>query len=162
MEALRANIDANTYALRTYTRLCDVWDLFADLSETMRSDGNNTTMLDGRLLYRVQAWPYVGVGWRFRVADSDRDPPEYWAPEGLQQHQAHITVRGASGRLSYSASAEAGMAEERGTNWQFVWGARGTADYALSRRLSLTAELGYFESTDYNRTYGRLGVTGRF
>lgn len=162
VEALRKNIDANTFALRTYTRLRDRWDLFADLSQTDRSDGNDTTMLDGRLLYRLQEWPYLAAGWRFRFADSDRDPPEYWAPEGLQQHQAHLTIRGAKGKWSYAASAEAGYAKERDTSWRFVWGAKGNVDYAFTRRVSLAAELGYFESPDYNRLYGRLGLTGRF
>ena len=162
VEALRANIDAEIYALRTYTRLRDRWDLFADLSQIDRSDGNDTTMLDGRLLYRVQEWPYTGIGWRFRLADSDRDPPEYWAPEKLQQHQLHVAVRGAWGKLSYAASAEAGYARQRDTDWRFVWGTRGTVDYALTRRFSLTGELGYFESPDYNRTFGRIGLTGRF
>ncbi len=162
VEALRANIDADIYALRTYTRLRDRWDLFADLSQTDRSDGNDTTMLDGRLLYRVQEWPYTGIGWRFRLADSDRDPPEYWAPEQLQQHQLHVAVRGAWGKLSYAASAEAGYARERDTDWRFVWGTRGSVDYAVTRRFSLTGELGYFESPDYNRTFGRIALTGRF
>ena len=162
VEALRANIDANTYALRTYTRLADVWDLFADLSQTERSDGNNTSMLDGRLLYRLSEWPYTGIGWRFRVADSDRDPPEYWAPEQLQQHQAYINIRGSWKRLSGSLSAEAGYARERDTNWQFVWGTRGEVDLALTKRLSLRSELGWSESPTYQRMYGQIGLTARF
>ena len=162
VEALRKNIDATTYAARTYTRLYDVFDLFADVSEITRSDGNNTAMLDGRLLYRLQEWPYVGVGWRFRLADSDRDPPEYWAPEQLQQHQAHISVRGAWKKLSYAASADAGYASERDTNWRFVWGARGQVNYFLTERVSLLGELGYYESPDYDRWHGHIGVTGRF
>ena len=162
VEALRANINAETYGLRTYSRLWDVWDLFADVSEIVRSDGNDTAMLDGRLLYRLQEWPYIGVGWRFRFADSDRDPPEYWAPEQLQQHQAHISVRGAWGKLSGTLSAEAGVAKERDTNWSFVWGSRGGLDYALTPRLSLSGELGYFESPNYDRAHGRIALTGRF
>ncbi len=162
VEALRANIDADTYALRTYTRLADVFDLFADVSQIERSDGNNTSMLDGRLLYRLSEWPYTGIGWRFRFADSDRDPPEYWAPEQLEQHQLHITMRGAWGRLSGAVSAEAGYARERDTGWQFVWGSRAVGEYALTKRLSLSAELGYSESPDYQRQHGRIGLTGRF
>lgn len=163
VEALRANIDANTYALRTYSRLLDVYDLFANLSQIDRSDGNDTTMLDGKLLYRLQEWPYVGVGWRFRIADSDRDPPEYWAPEELQQHQLHINIRGAwSDRLSYTASAEAGYAEERDTDWRFVWGARGEVNYFLTERFSVNGEAGWFETPDYDRLFGRLSLTGRF
>ena len=162
VEALREEIDANLFGLRTYTRLFDLFDLFADLSQIDRSDGNDTTMLDGRLLYRLNEWPYVGFGWRFRLADSDRDPPEYWAPEQLQQHQAHINIRGAWGRLSGSLSAEAGVAEQKDTDWSFVWGTRGVGDLLLTRRFSLSAELGYFESTDYERLFGRLGLTARF
>ena len=162
VEALRAGIDANTYAAQTYSRLADMYDLFLNVAQTDRSDGNDTTMLDGRLLYRLHEWPYVGIGWRFRFADSDYNPPEYWAPERLQQHQAHISVRGAWKRLSYTLSAEAGYARERETDWRFVWGARGDVNYAITRRVGLRGELGYFESPDYNRTFGRLGVTGRF
>ena len=162
VEALRKNIDANTYALRTYTRLADLFDLFANLSQIDRSDGNDTTMLEGRLLYRLHEWPYIGAGWRFRIADSDRDPPEYWAPEQLEQHQACISVRGAWKRLSYTASAEAGVSRDRDTDWGFCWGARGEANYFLTERFSLNAEVGYFETTDYDRTFGRIAVTGRF
>ena len=162
VEALRADIDANIYALRTYTRLLDVFDLFTDLSLTARSDGNDTPMLEGRLLYRVQEWPYTGIGWRFRFADSDRDPDEYWAPEELEQHQLHFTLRGAWKILSYTASADAGYARERDTDWRFVWGARGTAECAITRRISLFGELGYFEGPEYNRHFGRVGLTGRF
>ena len=162
VEALRENIDANTYALRTYTRLCDMYDLYANLSQIDRSDGNDTTMLDGKLLYRLHEWPYVGIGWRFRYADSDRDPPEYWAPEELEQHQLHINVRGAWDRWVYTVSGEAGYARESGTDWRFVWGVRGNVNYVLSTRFSVNGELGYFETTDYERWFGRLGLTGRF
>jgi len=162
VEALRANIDAETYTLRTYTRLIDVFDLYADLKQITRSDGNDTSMLDGRLLYRLQEWPYIGVGWRFRIADSDRDPPEYWAPEQLQQHQLHITVRGAWKRLSGFVSAEAGYADERDTDWRFVWGARSQGNLTLTERLDLTDQIGWSESPDYERLQGRLGLTGQF
>ena len=162
VEALRAGIDAATYGLRTYTRGFDVLDLFADLSQIERSDGNDTTMLEGRLLYRAKEWPYAGIGWRFRFADSDRDPDEYWAPEELEQHQLQLALRGAWGRLGGSATAEAGYARERDTDWRFVWGARGRLDWSITHRLGLNGELGYFESPDYDRLFGRVGLTGRF
>ena len=162
VEALRAGIDAATYGLRTYTRGFDVLDLFADLSQIERSDDNDTTMFEGRLLYRLREWPYTGIGWRFRFADSDRDPDEYWAPEELEQHQLQLALRGAWGRLGGSATAEAGYARERDTDWRFVWGARGRLDWSITHRLGLNGELGYFESPDYDRLFGRVGLTGRF
>ncbi len=162
VEALRANIDANTYGLRTYTRLIEVLDLFADLSHIQRSDGNDTAMLEGRLLYRFKEWPYVGAGWRFRFADSDRNPPEYWAPEELEQHQLHVNLRGTWSRLSGTVSADAGYARQRDTDWRFVWGARGSAELFLTKRFSLNGELGWFEGPDYERLHGRIGLTGRF
>lgn len=162
VEALRADIDANRYALRTYTRVADRFDLFADLSQIMRTDDNDTTMFEGRLLYRIQEWPYTGLGWRFRFADSDRDPPEYWAPEELQQHQLHVTLRGAWKQLRYTVSGDAGYARQRDTSWRFVWGTRGTGEYLITERISVFAELGYFEGPSYNRTFGRAGLIGRF
>ena len=45
-----------------------------------RSDDNDTDHLEGRLLYRLQEWPYLGAGWRFRFADARPVPPEYPLP----------------------------------------------------------------------------------
>ena len=54
------------------------------------------------------------------------------------------------------------MAREQDTDWRFVWGARGEVDYFLTERFSLNAEMGYFETPDYERWHGRIGITGRF
>ena len=162
VEALREDIDSNLFALRTYTRLCDVFDLFADLSQNQRTDDNDTTMLEGRLLYRVREWPYMGVGWRFRFADSDFDPPEYWAPQELEQHQLHFDLRGTSGRLKGMLSGDAGYAREQNTDWRFVWGTLGEGELSLTDMLSLTAQLGWSEGAVYERLYGRVGLIGRF
>lgn len=162
LEALRADIYADLYTARTYTRLADVFDLFANLTRTERDDGNATTMLDGRLVYRLKEWPYAGVGWRFRFADSDFDPAEYWAPEKLEQHQLYANLRGAWKRLRGSVSAEAGAAREQDTDWRFVWGARGDMDLYLTQRLSLNGEVGWFEGPVYERLTWRAGITGRF
>lgn len=161
-EALREDIDSNLYAVRSYTRLFDVFDLFADLSQNQRTDDNDTTMLEGRLLYRVREWPYMGVGWRFRFADSDFDPPEYWAPQELEQHQLHLDLRGTSGRLKGTLSGDAGYAREQNTDWGFVWGTLGEGELSLTDRLSLSAQLGWSEGVVYERLYGRVGLIGRF
>ena len=72
-------------------------------------------------------------------------------------------MRGAwNDRLSYTASVEAGYAEERDTDWRFVWGARGEVNYFLTERFSVNGEAGWFETPDYDRLFGRLSLTGRF
>jgi hypothetical protein len=162
VEALRADVDSQLYALRTYTRLLDTFDLFTDLSRNDRTDGNDTTMLEGRLLYRVKEWPYAGVGWRFRLADSDVDPADYWAPEELEQHQLHLNLRGVWGRLSGTLSGDAGYAREQDTDWRFVWGTRVEGELRLSGSLAITAQLGWFEGPEYERLHGGIGLTGRF
>jgi len=162
VEALRAEIYAETYRLGTYTRLMDVFDLYADVMQITRSDNNDTTLLDGRLLYRVSEWPYLGIGWRFRIADSDRDPPEYWAPEELQQHMLHITLRGEWQRLSGFVSAEAGYAKERDTNWEFVWSARSRGTLALTSSLDLFGEIRWTQSPNYERLQGLIGARAKF
>ena len=162
VEALRDDVDADTYMLRTYTRLVDIFDLYTDLRHIDRSDGNNTEMVDGRLLYRQQDWPYAAIGWRFRIADSDRDPPEYWAPEELQQHQLHVMMRNTWKRLSGFVAAEAGYAREKDRSWDFVWGARAQGTYMLTDRLNLEGLIGWSESPSYERLQGRIGITGEF
>ncbi len=161
VEALQANITSDTYSLRTDSRLFDQFDLVADVLQINRSDGNDTLMLNGRLLYRLHDWPYTGLGWRFRVGDSDFNPLEYWAPEELQQHQANIILRGEWWRLRGAVSAEAGYARDLDTDWRFVWGVNGNGTLTLTKRFNLFASFGWAESPTYERLQGRFGITGR-
>lgn len=162
VEALRAEIWQNRYAARTYSRLLDVWDLFANATRYERTDDNETTILDGRLVYRIKEWPFLGAGYAFRFGDSDFDPPEYWAPEELEQHQLYGTWRGVYGAVNHQFSGQAGYARERDTDWEFVWGARGAVDVRLNRVLSVQGEISYFEGPIYNRTTWTLSLVGRF
>lgn len=77
VEALRADICQNRYAVRTYSRLLDEWDLYVNLTRYERTDDNETTVLDGRWVYRLKEWPFLGAGYAFRFGDSNFDPPEY-------------------------------------------------------------------------------------
>lgn len=162
VEALRADIYQNRYAAQTYSRLLDVWDLFANLTRYERTDDNETTILDGRLVYRLKEWPFLGLGYAFRFGDSHFDPPEYWAPEELEQHQVYGTWRGVSGPVNHQFSAQAGYAREMETEWKFVWGARGAADIRLNRVLSIRGEVSYFEGPIYRRTTWTASLVGRF
>ena len=162
LEALRADIQQTRYAARTYSRLLDVFDLYANLSRLERTDENDTTLVDGRLVYRAKEWPFLGLGYLFRFGDSDFDPPEYWAPRQLEQHQLYGNLRGAYGRFSFSLSGQAGYAKELDTQWRFVWGARAQADLRLNKHLSARAEASYFEGPVYERTTWTLGAAARF
>lgn len=162
VEALRADIYQDTYALRTYSRFFDKLDLYANLSAIDRTDGNLTRMLDGRLVGRLNEWPFIGAGYLFRFADSDFDPPEYWAPEELEQHQLYANVRGLLGPVNYAVSGQAGYSRERDGDWEFVWGGRGRLEYGITRRLSISGEASYFEGPVYERTTWTAGITGRF
>ncbi|MDQ7787657.1 MAG: tetratricopeptide repeat protein [Thermodesulfovibrionales bacterium] len=162
VEAIREKTMANTYTLYTYSRIRDFWDLYADFSYTARSDNNDTYMSEGRFGYRFHEWPFLGAGYAFRFADSDRSPDEYWAPVKLQQHQLYAASRGAYKNLHYSLSVRAGYAEEEDTDWRFVWGTRLTVNYLIFSRLSLNGEINYLESPVYDRTAWFLGISFRF
>jgi len=162
VEAVRAGIMADTLQARSYLRIADAWDLFADLGYIDRTDHNKTWQLSGRLLRRLREAPLVELGYRFRFGDSDRDPPEYWAPLGLQQHQLYGAWNGELGPLAWSLSAEAGYADEKDTDWRFVWGGRARVDYRLSPSLSVGGQLNRLETPNYTRDDYSLRLEYRF
>lgn len=162
VEALRAEIYADVYELDTYSRLFDKVDAFVNGQFTDRTDDNATWLLYGRLVYRLKEWPYLGAGYLFRFGDSDFDPEEYWAPENLEQHQLYGTVRGTWHRVTYSLSGQVGYSREWQTDWQFIWGGNAKLDWMVTRRLFLTLEGNYQESSTYNRTTATAGASVRF
>lgn len=162
VEALRTNLYTDTYALRTYSRLWNVFDLFADGNYLSRNDGNDTWLVDGRLVYRIKEWPYLGAGYRLKFGDSDFDPDEYWAPEELEQHQLYANLRGTYRRLNGSLSGEAGYAREADSDWRFVWGCRAQGSLRIWRELRLAGDIYYNESPDYNRTTWRVALEAQF
>jgi tetratricopeptide (TPR) repeat protein len=162
VEALRAEIHANYYELVTYSRLFDKVDAFINGQVADRSDDNNTWLLNGRLVYRLKEWPYLGAGYLFRFGDSDMNPAEYWAPEQLEQHQAYASLRGSWFRMGYSLAAQAGVSRELQKDWVFIWGGNAKLNWKLTRRLSLRGEVNYQESETYNRTTATAGATIRF
>ncbi|MFC1463093.1 hypothetical protein ACFLQU_05760, partial [Verrucomicrobiota bacterium] len=156
VEALRAGIYSDDYSLHVYSRIRDLWDVYGRASLLSRSgsatNDNDTAQFTGRIVRRFKERPYLGVGYRFRIADSDFDPDEYWAPEQFEQHQLYATVRGnITERLFGSLSGEAGYAQEQDVDWDFKWGAQGRVEYKI-RRLTVGAGVNYFEGPIYERT----------
>ena len=162
VEAVRKEILANRYEIDTYSRIADVWDLYADFYYINRTDDNDTLFLDGRLVYRLHEWPFLGIGYAFRIANSDTTSTDYWAPKGLQQHQLYGATLGEYKGFHYSCSLRGGYAKEDETDWRFVWGGRLILDYLIFSQLTLTGEINYLETPTYDRTAFLLGIKFRF
>jgi tetratricopeptide (TPR) repeat protein len=156
VEAVRADIRADRFALYTYTRLIHIFDLFADLSYTRRTDDNDTLLLNGRLVWRMKEWPYIGLGYAGRWGDSDRKAEEYYAPKRLQQHQLYFNSRGEYQLLHYRFSIQGGYAKEEDTDWRFVWSTQLDLTLRLSRRMDLSGRYRHQESPIYH--YDEYGL----
>ncbi|MEW6184184.1 MAG: tetratricopeptide repeat protein, partial [Thermodesulfobacteriota bacterium] len=161
VEAIRADIRANRYGLNTYSRLIDSFDLFADLEHTRRTDKNNTTLLNGRLVWRMKEWPFLGLGYRVRFGDSDRKAVEYYAPKKLEQHQVYFNSRGEYELLHYQFSIQAGYAREEDTDWRFVWSTQLHLDLRLTRRLVLYGDYRHQKTPIYEYDEYGLGLLFR-
>lgn len=162
VEAVRAGIFGDLYGVRSYSRLADVVDVFLNAHGLDRTDDNELWQVETRILYRIREWPHLAAGYRGRWSDARFDPPEYWAPERLEQHQLDVTARTTWRALRLFASGQAGYAHERDTDWRFVWSARAGGDLGWSARGGLRGEWSYFEGPVYERTTWNLGLYGRF
>ena len=162
VEAVREKIMADNYAIRTYSRIRDEWDLYADLTYTHYTDQNDSATLEGIFMKRLHEWPFLGLGYRFRFGYSTRDPEEYWSPQSLQQHEAYITVRGEYGPFHYTASGEAGEAHDALAGWRFVWGTRFDLAYFITPDFSLYGRYSRRETPSYTRDQWNLGIKYRF
>lgn len=162
VEAVRARIMANNYVIRTYSRIRDTWDLYADLTYTHYTDNNDSYMLDGIFMKRLHEWPFLGVGYRFRFGWSSENPEEYWSPQSLQMHEAYLAVRGEYGRFRYTASGEAGEAHDATAGWRFVWGTRLDLAYLITPDFSLYGMYAHRETPTYTRDVWSAGIRYRF
>jgi tetratricopeptide (TPR) repeat protein len=162
LDAMQAGIVEHRHALETYWRMFDTWDLYANPALTERTDDNSTWMLDGRFVKRLTGWPLATAGYAYRFADSDVDVPLYWSPQSLQQHQAYLSYQGSWGPWYAAGSGQAGYSKAAGTDWRFVWGARGNVRYWIHRRISLEGDIAYQESATYDRLSYGLGINARW
>ena len=71
-------------------------------------------------------------------------------------------MRGTWHRVTYSLSGQVGYSREWQTDWQFIWGGNAKLDWMVTRRLFLTLEGNYQESSTYNRTTATAGASVRF
>jgi Tfp pilus assembly protein PilF/lipopolysaccharide biosynthesis regulator YciM len=162
LEALQEGVRASRYGVTGYSRLATSWELAISPSFIDRTDRNATRMLEGRLVYRAKEWPFLGIGYAFRMADSDRNPVEYWAPVELQQHQLYLAMRGEAGRFRYSVIGRGGYANQQGTDWRFTWGIRPQIGLRLTQRLSVTGEFIRLDTPVYRGETWLVGLSQRF
>lgn len=163
VEAVREEILADRFTVRNYSRISDFWDLFANATYIHRTDDNDTISVDGIFQRRLKEWPFYGLGYKFRFANSDSNPSEiYWAPVDLQQHELYVTTRGVFYNLHYSMSGNAGYAKEEDTDWRFVWGGRINLDYRLLSRMMLNGQYIHQETPTYNNNVFLFGLKFRF
>ncbi len=162
VETIRADIQSRNTMAGVYARVLDVFDLFANGAYYDRDDGNQSWVADGRFLYRVTEWPYLGVGYAWRFGDSDVEPPEYYAPMDLEEHHLYVGVRGTWRALHFIGHGRVGYSREMGRDWDFVWGGRARMEVDVTHRMVVFVEAIRQESPTYDCTTYEAGVNIRF
>ncbi|HWQ08088.1 MAG TPA: hypothetical protein VN436_03235, partial [Holophaga sp.] len=163
VEAISAQIMANRASLFTHNRILDFWDLFVNLHGISRTDGNNTASIDGRLLRRLTEFPMFSLGYAFQFANSDRNPPEYWAPQSLATHLAYGSFGYSPTRwFNLNGSLGYGTSSDRNNSWREVWRANVGMDITMKDRLKLSLKYSYFSTPDYNLNEAWAGITYTF
>jgi hypothetical protein len=162
VEAVRSGILSNFVSLNTYSRIKDVWDLYANLTYAHNTDGNNVYGLEGRFVKRLHEWPLMTAGYLFRFGDSSEQSPAYWSPERLQQHQLYVSATGEYKFIHYALTGQAGAAESKDADWRFVWGFRSNLDINLSPKLQLNGKYVRQETPTYRLDGWMFGLSYRF
>jgi len=150
-ESIKKQIYADRLALNTEARGLDWGVLQAEFFNTLRTDGNRT--VGATLSPRYILWdkPQLQVGYLFSTANSDRNPPEYYAP---QEYVNHMAVASADVELFDGLHAKGfvglGTARSKDKDWQQVL--RYSFDLAWSPVEDWNLSLGYrrLEMPDYN------------
>ncbi len=162
IDAIKAGIDEEVFTADTYSRIRDEWDLFLTARFRDRSDGNTTRSISTIIDYRLKENPFFAPGYRGTIANSDRNPDEYWAPIDFQEHLAYATLRGTENNLYYATSLQAGVGKEGDEDWGFVWGARAATSLTLTTRTKLHLEGTFYQGPFYERFYLSAGLDCRF
>lgn len=120
-QSIEDGIYADHFALASQTRFLN-WGVFeAELYGINRTDGNKTQGMTLSPLYILWDKPHIRVGYLFGMADSDRNPPEYYAP---QEYINHMAVASAQYEvidgLSLRGMVGYGTAKSKGKDWEQV------------------------------------------
>ncbi len=163
VEAISEQIMANRVSLFTHNRIFDYYDLFLNLHGISRTDGNNTGSIDGRLLARLFEFPLVSLGYAFQFANSDRSPPQYWAPMSLVTHLAYGTFGYSPTRwFNVNGSLGYGPSRDRTNDWRNIWRANLGMDITMRERLKLSLKYAYFSTPTYTLSEAWAGISYTF
>ncbi len=160
VEAISDQIMANRLSLFSHNRIFDYYDLFLNLHGISRTDGNNTGSVDGRLLARLFEFPLFSLGYAFQFANSDRNPPQYWAPLDLATHLAYGSFGYSPTRwFNVNGSAGYGPSRDRNNDWRNIWRANAGMDITMRERLKLSVKYSYFSTPTYNLSEAWAGIS---
>jgi len=150
VEAIRDNTHNRHLQASVQQRIGGPWDLTLVAYRDDRTDGNKTIGLNGRIARQFTWAPYLSVGYAFRLADSDIDPAEYFAPEQLQQHQVSAILRwNIDDAIRLGFTGALGTARDRRRDWRVVGSLRGEVVWRFSERMRLSLNGSYQESPTY-------------
>ena len=150
VEAVSEEIHAHRGSLMTHVRFMDYYDLFTNMHALLRTDANNTFIVDGRVLRRLFDAPLLQLGYAYQYGNSDWNPEEYWAPEDLQTHLAYLSVsHTVADWLRVVASTAYGPSKSKARKWQQVWRANLENTISFSDRFNIDLKYSYFQTPTY-------------
>ncbi len=159
-ESIEKGIYADRLALNTDMRILNWGVLEGEIYGINRTDGNTTRGLTLSPRYIVWDKPHLRVGYLFGMADSDRNPPEYYAPQEYINHMAVVSGEyelfknfSLRGMLGY------GMAKSKNKDWQQVLRYNGGFNWNYNEDLSLQGGYQRLELPDYTLDQYTLGIS---
>lgn len=162
-KAQLAGIMADRFQINTNSRINNWWDVDANAYYVTRDDGNDTWGVLFRPTYRIKDIPQLRIGYWFAMADSDRNPDEYYAPVDYMAHQAVAIYRHSlTEKLSINALAAAGMAKSGDDDWRFVWRVNAGFSYQISQCIQLSGGVQYLKLPDYTLRSFSMSLGVRF
>jgi tetratricopeptide (TPR) repeat protein len=142
LESIEQDIYADHLSLSGDFRFLDRGLLIGSADLILRTDGNTTQRLMLRPGFLLCDEPIIELGYQLEIADSDRDPDAYYAPQGYQSHLATLRIEYAlTPWLSLDGNVQYGRASTRDASDREVlrYGARA----ALTITDSLSLDMGY-------------------
>jgi hypothetical protein len=91
--AMAEGIHADRVEAAANFRVNNWWDISLSSYFVIRSDNNDTWGISFRPMYRWLDYPQLSVGYWGQIADSGRNPAEYWAPVNYQSHMLVVMLR---------------------------------------------------------------------
>ena len=162
-EAIVEGIHSDRFEAMTNFRFNNWWDVNLYTYFTARTDGNNTWGVSFRPMYRLLEYPQLSVGYWGQIADSDRNPPEYWAPVDYQSHMLVVTARHAfSPKLTIGGLLGYGIATSDGSDWEYIWRGNSDVTWRFLEDWLLSFNYNHMETPTYRLDRFRLGITYRF